>query len=146
MVRLLPEYNFLVIGPQGISNETNLIFTGEIYGQRLEDLLRTSLAGISSMDLGLIGMKEASPLKTRLYLSRGMPVIARYKDSAIPEDANYFYQFSSSEEVSDSEITKLREFLDLWQNKRVKNSELSCIDSKIIEQKRINFLLSACQG
>ena len=41
-------------------------------------------------------MKEACPLKSREYLSAGLPVVGSYIDAALPENFPYYYKIPPS--------------------------------------------------
>lgn len=138
---LLPEYDFFIIGNTGSSALPNLKFLGELYGQELESFIEGSLAGISTLNLNYLSMVEASPLKTRLYLSRGLPVIGAYEDTAIPENSDFYFRLpSSNNDYHDKVIMNLRNFLKKWENSRVKMSDLKSMDLLSMEKERLVFI------
>jgi len=96
---------------------------------------------ISSMALDRNTLGEASPLKTRLYLACGLPVIGRYNDTAITPGAKYFLNLSEeSWPPSEEVLEKVRSFVSAWLGQRVDHKNLSNIDSRNIELRRVQFI------
>ena len=65
---------------------------GQFDPSRLDPLVARCWLGLSSFSLSSKGMTEACTLKVRDYLRAGLPVYAGHRDSALPEDFEYFRQ------------------------------------------------------
>lgn len=63
---------------------------GPLDPSRLEPLVAQCWLGLSSFGLSSNGMTEACTLKVRDYLRAGLPVYAGHRDSALPENFEYF--------------------------------------------------------
>lgn len=67
---------------------------GQLGPSMLNRLVAKCWVGLSSFALSEKGMTEACTLKVREYLLSGLPVFAGHRDSALPEDFEYFRQGS----------------------------------------------------
>ena len=83
LARSLPEYDFLVVGPDALSDApSNMFFHGYVPPEELPPLYARSHIGIGSLAFFRKNISEASPLKVREYIAAGLPVILGYADSA----------------------------------------------------------------
>lgn len=74
----------IIIGSESYACEQvtpNVRFMGYLDGESLEKAFKSLDIAISTSALHRNGMNEASPLKTRHYLSRGIPTIIPYYDT-----------------------------------------------------------------
>ena len=112
--------------------------------------MNSSNVGIGSLSLFKVNLKEASPLKTRDYLARGLPVVVGYHDTDLENHSEfnpYFLRVPSDDSPIDiNEIIKfykkvysipnvnikIRELAERYLNTKVKMKELIdlLIDSK----------------
>jgi glycosyltransferase involved in cell wall biosynthesis len=79
---IVPEMDFHLVGVSGDSTE-NCIFYGYQPREFINQLCQKSTAAISTLGLYCKKMEEACPLKSRLYLERGLPIIIGYSDPDI---------------------------------------------------------------
>lgn len=63
---------------------------GYLDGDQLERLLSCCDAGIGSLALWRKGLREASTLKVREYLARGLPVLSGHQDPSLPGGFPYY--------------------------------------------------------
>ena len=144
LANAIPGYGFHCIGPSAPDNTArpkNIFFPGELYGADLRNYIEEMDIGLSSMAMERNDLAEGSPLKTRLYLALGLPVIARYTDTAIPEGSNYFLNLlDPSWPPSDETIDEIKNFVSSWVGIRVKHASLQKIDSNFVEAERVNFI------
>jgi len=144
LAEVFKEYRFHVIGPsmpEDLHSFANIRFTGELYGADLDKYLANMDIGISSLAMERNNLREGSPLKTREYLARGLPVIAGYKDTAIDAESSYYLDISNSIwPLSEESISKVENFVDNWKGKRVSKALLDGIDSGVVERNRAKFI------
>lgn len=77
----------------------NVIFTGRLVGESLNQQFENSNVGIASLGLYRIGLDEASVLKTREYMARGLPVISAGKDPDFTNNCPFRFSVSNSDET-----------------------------------------------
>lgn len=78
---------------------TQVNFTGALYGKDLENIYKGANIGIASLGLSRIGLDEASVLKTREYIAKGLCVIGVGKDPDFPEDSPYRFLVPNDESI-----------------------------------------------
>lgn len=93
---LLPELKKLV---DKLNLSAHVRFTGALYGQELEAAYEGANLGVASLGLSRIGLDEASVLKTREYIAKGLCVIATGKDPDFPEDSPYRFLVPNDESI-----------------------------------------------
>jgi len=142
LAKSFPSFDFHIIGINEKQSK-NIFSHGPLYGEKLVDFLQIMDFGISTLGIDKLKLKQAAPLKSRTYLACGLPVIGAYRDSAFPQNAEYFlelkYLINSNEIVNESELLG---FINKWQGKRVDMSSLSPINNEIVKKNRIDFFNS----
>lgn len=93
---LLPELKKLA---DELKLSAHVRFTGALYGQELEAAYEGANLGVSSFGLFRKGLDEASDLKTREYLAKGLCVIGAGKDPDFPEDSPYRFLVPNDESI-----------------------------------------------
>lgn len=106
----LPEFDFLVVGSL-IKGPANLTCHPAVTSDRVTELVAGSTVGISSLALHRIGMNEASPLKSRHYLSMGLPLIQAYEDTDVTEEDGCILQLPNREHLGENSIDRVRDFV-----------------------------------
>lgn len=76
-------------------------FTGILYGNDLDSAFESAHIAVSSLGLHRKGLDEASDLKTREYMARGLCVIGTGKDPDFPSDSPYRFLVSNSNEIDE---------------------------------------------
>ena len=79
----------------------NVRFTGHLIGDALNKVFENMHVGVSSLGLYRIGLNEASELKTREYMARGLTVIASNDDLDFELGCPYRFQVENSDEIKD---------------------------------------------
>lgn len=120
-------------------------FHSASHGLELEELINKSNIGIGSLSIYRKGLTEASPLKTRGYLARGLPVVVGYHDTDLEKHEEfkpYFLRVHADDSPLDFEEiidfyhrayqipdvnTKIRELAVRYLNTEVKMKELISI-------------------
>jgi glycosyltransferase involved in cell wall biosynthesis len=104
--------------------ESHVFFTGFLHGEALNQAFLNADMGVSSLGLYRKGLNEASDLKTREYITRGLAVIGAGTDPDFSQNAEpYRYTVSNTDNITElSELlvnlaqkhllpaTELREF------------------------------------
>jgi len=71
----------------------NIVFLKSVEKNELDELFNSNHIGIGSLGLHRMGLKEASVLKVREYIARGLPFLLGYKDTDLikSNSLNEFY-------------------------------------------------------
>lgn len=103
------KLQLFVVGEVSEEKENpDVIYTGRLNAEEISALIKKNNihVGLGSMALFRAGLKEASPLKVRDYLSRGLPVVFNYYDTDISDDESFCkeYCFSINDELNLDEV------------------------------------------
>lgn len=141
--KIATEVKFIEVYSIGLrlSSKSQVKELTSSFGTDFTTLLKEMDIGISTLDLQVLGIKEAAPLKTRHYLAAGLPVIAACRDSAFPNSSPFYFELEFSSDNSEIiNLEDLRKFVEFWSGKRVPLEQLSEIDIKTTERKRLSFI------
>jgi glycosyltransferase involved in cell wall biosynthesis len=105
--------------------EEKITFHGPRYGAKLDALCESADVAVSSLGIHRKGLRSASSLKTREYMSRGIPFIQSGIDYDMPSMCEYIYQKPADETALDIEDVVL-----WWQAIAPK-----CVDVSILMRK-----------
>ncbi len=64
-------------------------FRGPLYGEALNDVITRCDVGVGSLGLYRFGRAQATPLKLREYMARGLPFLSAVDDPALPDNGDY---------------------------------------------------------
>lgn len=78
-----------------------VIFHGPVYGDNLTALFNQVDLGVSSLGLFRVNMDTGAVLKSREYMTRGLPFIAAAKDNLVPEDYQYNIKIPNDDSAVD---------------------------------------------
>ena len=122
------EINFTIIGDgdelSGLKKLVkkydlqNIVFTGMLTGDELNQFFNDAHIGIASLGLYRKGLTEASDLKTREYMARGLSVIAAGGDPDFNDDCPFRYQIPNN-----GSITELTNLIASFHNKELPHSD-----------------------
>jgi glycosyltransferase involved in cell wall biosynthesis len=124
----------------GAERPHNLRFHGMLPRSQYEAIMTKAVVAVGSMALYKNSMNEACPLKVREYLSMGLPVIAAYKDTDIPDDADYFLRLPNDDAPITSWRERIAAFLARWAGRRVPRSCIAHLDVSVKEKVRLDFM------
>ena len=79
--------------------EDRVFFKGALYGEELEQAYLGMDIGIASLGLYRIGLSEASVLKTREYMAKGLCVLGTGKDPDFTEDSKFRFTVPNDESI-----------------------------------------------
>ncbi len=94
----LPRLKSLV---KSLKLENECIFTGLLYGEDLNHAFENAHVAVASLGLYRKGLDEASDLKTREYMARGLCVIGVGKDPDFEEHSPYRFVVPNSDEIEE---------------------------------------------
>ncbi len=148
LAEMLPDYRFDIVGcDQGDWQacsarplHPNMVLHGTLGRDQYLHLVAGATAAIGTMALFRKSMDEACPLKVREYLCHGLPVIAAYRDTDIPDGANYFLRLPNTPSPLQPWREKIMEFLERWRGQRIPRTEIAHIDISVKEEKRLAFM------
>lgn len=141
----LPEFKIDLIGAldparYGLMGLPNVTIHGRIEDYNaLRDLLSHVDIGISTIALHRNRMSEASPLKSREYLSHGIPIITGYDDTDFPRGADFLLQLPNTEDNIVSNLGAIVNFAARWVNRRLTIDDIKPICQLEKERKRLDF-------
>lgn len=81
--------------------EKNVKFTGFLVGKELDKEFENKHIGISSLGLFRIDLNEASVLKTREYVARGLSVITSGEDPDLEENLPFRYRVRNDDTIDE---------------------------------------------
>jgi len=157
LARLAPELRFDIIGctvgdwcaemkTRDSSPPPNLLFHGHLSRTQYEPMLRQATAALGTFGLYRKGMDEACPLKVREYLACGLPVIGAYRDTDIPDGADYFLRLPNAATPLAPLAEKITAFLNRWTGQRVPRSAIAHLDLRAKEPVRLAFMKQIVDG
>ena len=143
LAEIFPDFYFHFIGISPVTNApSNITWIKPLYGEVLERKLAEMDIGISTLELEVLGLKEAAPLKTRTYLAAGLPIIGVSEDAGIKNCSRYFAKMKFENETSILiNREEVRKFVVNSKNRVVPVKSLREINSKVVEDYRLRFIL-----
>lgn len=147
----LPEYDFQIVGESGVDS-ANVFYHGYQTGDALLKLLKTAHFGVGTLALDRKGMTEACPLKSREYLSHGLPCFGGYVDPdfAAHQGLPIYFRLTHSQDACQS-AQEIRDFVDFWLTKPnykslVRQEAATILDDSVKEKERLRFFLEIGKG
>ena len=151
LAKQFPQFNFFIVGRFAGENTENLIYLPHMKTEKLHKFLETCDVGVCTLALHTKNMQEASPLKSREYLSLGLPIIYAYKDTDLDGSEPFALRIPNTENNVQDCLEEIREFI----YKAFRNSELRQMAKKfaettlnvtIKEKERLKFFKSTISG
>lgn len=149
LARLFPEATIDLVGCTPVDWQTcgggqpppaNLRFHGMLPRERYAPLLRQAHAAIGTMALYRKKLDEACPLKVREYLASGLPVIAAYHDTDIPDRTDYFFRLPNNPSPLAPHRDKVAAWLAQWAGRRVARDAIAHLAHEPKETRRLAFI------
>jgi hypothetical protein len=119
----------------------NVSFVGLKSRAEYEPLMREATVALGTLGLYRKQMHEACPLKVREYLALGLPVIAAYRDTDIPVDADYFLSLPNDNSPLSLQRERIVAFIDRWRTRRVSRAAIAHLDVAVKEKERLAFMV-----
>ncbi len=135
----MPSWRFDIIGVHVDSAPTNVFLHGVLDESEYRPIMSRSNVAIGTLALHRNGMDEISPLKTREYLSLGLPVIIGYRDTDFLDGAPFLLQLPNTETNVSSHLDEIKAFVAAWRGKRVQRADIQHLDVSVKEAQRLAF-------
>jgi glycosyltransferase involved in cell wall biosynthesis len=144
LAKLHPDLQVEVIGYDQLAGfETlpaNLHTHGYLATAAYERILTNADAAISSLGLHRIGLKEASPLKSRECLALGLPLVVAYIDTDMHDlNLDFILRIPNQEDNVLSHGKAIRDFAYRMRGRRVDRQKIGMIDQANKEAERLDF-------
>ncbi len=142
LARLIPDLPIDIIGKPAPAapQPPGLHFHGPLPRASYESLLRAATVALGTLALYVKRMDEACPLKVREYLAGGLPVIAAYRDTDIPDGADYFLRLPNAPGSLKPHRERIVGFINAWRGRRVPRPSVQQLDSGAKEARRLAFM------
>lgn len=137
---LFPEAIVDVIGTETVPAPPNVHFHGALPRTKYEPLLLGATAALGTLGLYRKHMDEACPLKVREYLALGLPVLGGYRDTDVPDDADYFLRVPNDSAPLLPLRGRMAHWLEHWRTRRVPRTAVAHLDNAVKERLRLEFL------
>ena len=140
-----PDLVIDVIGYDQISGVTqlpeNMVMHGYLTGNGYERVLAQADVAIGTLALHKKGMQEASPLKIRDCIARGIPCILPYQDTDLDDlDTDMILHIPNREDNIDINNQEIHDFVYKMRGRRVPRGLIQGrIDSLVKEKQRLKF-------
>jgi hypothetical protein len=118
----------------------NIQFHGSLSPDAVAPLLARADVAIGTLGLYRKHMEEASPLKVREYLARGIPTILGYHDTDFPDSATFLLQVPNTPDGVRGSLAAIESFVDAARGTRVPRERVDHLDVTHKEAARLPFL------
>lgn len=143
-----PQWQFDVVGPSPdprVPLPANVHLYGRLASDDFVGVLGRSTIALSTLSLYAKDMSEASPLKSRDYLARGVPVVGGYLDTDLPDGAEFYLRVPNRPGGVITALPEVDAFVERWRGRRIPRDLLAGLDVAAKERVRLDFL-RACVG
>lgn len=144
LARHFPAWTFDLIGPEAAeipAQPANVHVHGLLDRADYLSILACADVAVGALALHRLDLSEASPLKVAEYLAHGLPAITSYVDTRFPSGVSFVLQIPNTEGNVESSLDRIRTFVESWRGRRVDRASVACIDARVIERRRLDFLL-----
>jgi glycosyltransferase involved in cell wall biosynthesis len=138
-----PDWAFDVVGPGGdefTDPPENVHVHGLLSAHHYLPIAKRADVAIGSLALYRNGMNEASTLKVREYLARGIPTIIGYRDTDFPEPPPFLLQIPNRPDGVNRSLPDIAAFVARTCGSRVPHTAIAHLDSSVKESRRLEFM------
>jgi hypothetical protein len=122
-------------------NRKNLTHLGKCSPTKLNSILGEMDFGLSTLAMEESGLTEAASLKSRTYLSAGLPVIGGVYDSELERiEGSYLQLDYQAGGNAPSNLPQMCEFVVRNTGRRIGRDQLEPISANSVESRRIKYL------
>ena len=139
-----PAWRFDLVGPGPAevgSHPPNVHVHGLLDRADYLPILAGADVALGALALHRLELSEASPLKVAEYLASGLPAITSYTDTRFPAGAPFLLQIPNTEDNVESSLTRIADFVTSWMGRRVDRAAVAGMDARVIERRRLDFIL-----
>lgn len=139
-----PAWRFDLVGPDPDElpePPPNVVLHGRLERDAYLPIMARADVAIGPLAMHRKSLSESSALKVAEYLAYGIPVIIGNAEAGFPNGAPFLLQLPNAEDNVDTSIEAIRTFVDHWLGRRVARSEISSIDSSVVERERLDIIL-----
>lgn len=119
----IPELKELVKNLGSV--EKQVVFHGFMAGQALEDVYKIGDIGISAIGFHRLGVYYASPLKSKEYFAKGLPVVGTTVEHDVLKSKSSEYYLAFPEDDTDIDIEKVCSFYEGLQKQNCTNRQIA---------------------
>ena len=142
LAELCPDWNFDLIGDENFGLATrppNVWVFPFMEADRYQSHLAAADVGLGPLALHRKAMQEASPLKVREYLARGLPTITAYRDLDFPKPVPFLLELPNTEDNVERSRDKIVEFVRQARGTRVSRDAIRHLGFAEKERLRTDF-------
>lgn len=105
--------------------EKQVVFHGFMAGQALEDIYQVGDIGVSAIGFHRLGVYYASPLKSKEYFAKGLPVVGTTVEHDVLKSKSSEYYLAFPEDDTDIDIEKVCSFYEGLQERNCTNRQIA---------------------
>lgn len=105
--------------------EKQVVFHGFMAGQALEDIYQVGDIGVSAIGFHRLGVFYASPLKSKEYFAKGLPVVGTTVEHDVLKSKSSEYYLAFPEDDTDIDIEKVCSFYEGLQGQDCTNRQIA---------------------
>lgn len=105
--------------------EKQVVFHGFMAGQALEDIYKVGDIGVSAIGFHRLGVYYASPLKSKEYFAKGLPVVGTTVEHDVLKSKSSEYYLAFPEDDTDIDIEKVCSFYEGLQEQNCTNRQIA---------------------
>lgn len=142
MAAAFPDWQFDVVGPNAGEIDTtpaNMTLHGVKKTDDYLSLTQGADVAVGSLALYRNRMEEASPLKVREYLARGIPSIIGYRDTDFPLPVGFLLQVPNRPGGVTESSAEISAFVERSKGARVPRESVAHLDAGTKEAERLSF-------
>ena len=119
----IPELKELVKTLDNV--EKQVVFHGFMAGQALEDIYQVGDIGVSAIGFHRLGVYYASPLKSKEYFAKGLPVVGTTVEHDVLKSKSSEYYLAFPEDDTDIDIERVCSFYEGLQKQNCTNRQIA---------------------
>lgn len=146
LARHFPTWRFDVIGPaehELREHLPNLHAHGLLDRADYLPILEQTDVAIGPLAMYRKEMSEASPLKVAEYLAYGIPTIIGHSETRFPSGAPFLLQIPNTEDNVETSLERIEAFVHGWMGRRVDRDAIGSIDTRMLERRRLDFIMQS---
>ena len=105
--------------------EKQVVFHGFMAGQALEDIYQVGDIGVSAIGFHRLGVYYASPLKSKEYFAKGLPVVGTTVEHDVLKSKSSEYYLAFPEDDMDIDIERVCSFYEGLQKQNCTNRQIA---------------------